>query len=120
MKLLYDTAEVGLDFREVLNGFSSLSLKEVVRECDTLLAHLDADSAQIRPGDIRLAASLRSFLFFLNLGRFYTNLARQEAPLYRPVITALVQRNELKRTFLETVDREIASILAQKLLPSDK
>jgi hypothetical protein len=41
-------------------------------------------------------------------------------PLSRPVIAALVQRNELKRAFLDSGDREIAAPLDRKLLPPKK
>src|SRR5690348_16274757 len=105
--------ESGFDFRQVLNSFSSLSLQQIVRESDIILAQWDAEtSAPMRRAEARLVDSIPSFLFFLILGRFSSNRAKQEAWLYRPVIAALVQRNELKRTFLDAVDREITAPLA--------
>jgi hypothetical protein len=113
--------DTDLDFPEVLKRLSGLSLKEVVQQCDTILAQLDVPIVvPMRPEEVRLAASLRSFLFFLNVGKFYPSVAKQDASLYRPVIAGLVHRNELQKTFLDAVDRELASALTQELLRTEK
>jgi len=116
--MLLEHARVELDFPEVLKTLWGLPLKEVVQQCNTILTQLDALTITgTRRENVELAVSLHDFLYFVTVGRFHTHSARWNASLYRPVVAALVARNELKKTFLDLVDREITPAPNRQVLP---
>ena len=79
----------------------------MLAEADRKIAvHVDVNT-------IWFAMRVRGFLFFLTNCKFLTS-AKPDAALYREVVEGLVQRNELEKRFLETVDREIEAALNKK------
>jgi hypothetical protein len=94
-----------------LKGFmqqvSLLRYPEVVRQCETILGHMDKKiSEKVKADDVWSSLRLRAFFFFLTTGKFLSS-GKPDAPLYRPVIAALVEKGELSPKYLDAVDYEI-------------
>ena len=98
-----------LSFVSVMEDMLPLHHADVVGQCEIILDRLDTRislSRKLDADDVWFTLRLRSFYFFLITGKFLSS-GKPDAPLYRPVIAALVGKGEMEERFLEAVDREI-------------
>jgi hypothetical protein len=108
-------ANGGFNFSSLMKEVAPLPYAEVVKECELVLAYFDQRIGQrVEGNDVWFTLRLRGFLFFLNTGRFLSN-GKPDAPLYRPVVAALVDKGELENRFLEAVDDQIDAGLGKQL-----
>jgi hypothetical protein len=88
---------------------------DVVGQCEIILDRMHSRiSRSVEADDVWFTLRLRSFYFFLTTGKFLSS-GKPDAPLYRPVIAALVGKGEMDKRFLEAVDREIEAPVGKQL-----
>ncbi len=106
-------------FVSVMEDMLPLHHADVVRQCEIILDRLDTRislSRKLDADDVWFTLRLRSFYFFLTTGKFLSS-GKPDAPLYRPVIAALVGKGEIEERFLEAVDREIEAPSGKQFAP---
>lgn len=98
---------VEFSFALLLGSVSRMHSRDVVRWCELELARANRRIARrLDVQAVWFALQIRGFLFFLNTGEFLAS-SKPDAPAYRAVVEALVQKGEVDKSLLEAVDREI-------------